>query len=181
MVGSRLCHICGEPLDGPGLEICSAPHDRTVPPLKVDFDSPPDPIPEFPFPKDADTAKDVAWLVFSRLYTSRLNNLMCVAPIGFRDEIEQHFGYLCTKYRRRYVMFECDYICDKFLPEHYAKIMAHRSMVYGMLVRAATMYPGTANSISADEAMILATALGLDGVGKLIPLQLENGNLWSSV
>lgn len=149
--------------------------------MVADFESALDPLPEFPFPKEADSAKDVAWMIFSRLYSTRLNALMCVAPIGFRGEIEQNFGYLCTKYGRRLVMFECEYICTKILPEHFQKIMAHRGLVHGMLIRAASLYPGTANSIDSDEAMVLATALGLDGVGKLIPLKLENGNPWSPI
>ena len=177
-----ICHICGFKKSEPGSDICSYPHPAKAIPIVADFSSKPDPIPEFPFSKvDATSAKEVAWLVFSRLYVVRLNPLMCVAPIGFRDELETHFEYLCTKHTARTVMFECDSICDEILPEHFQRIMANRVMVQGMIVRSSSMYPGTAKALSAEEAMILATALGLSGVGKLIPLKLEDGNLWSSI
>lgn len=153
-------------------------------PEVYDFDHTPasDPLPQFPFPKeDKSSAREVAWLIFSRLYVRRLNAIMCIAPVGFRDELEQNFEIICAPHGRRYVMFECDDECEKILPEHFERIMKNKDMVKMMLVRASSLYPGTAMPITEDEAMILATALGVDGVGKMIPLKLEDGNPWSPV
>lgn len=140
-----------------------------------------DPKPVYPFPVEDTSARDVAWIVFSRLYCTRVNPLMCSAPIGFRDELQVNFGFICTPKGKRVVVFECDYICEKIEPSMFERLMKHRNIVRNMLIRVATMYPGTARSISAEEAMTLSTAIGLEGVGKYVPLQIENGNPWSSV
>lgn len=146
-------------------------------PKIYDFDSEPgqqESTPKFPFEVQRPSSpKRAAWLIFSRLYVTKLNALMCTAPVGFRDTLEVDFEILCTKHRKNTIIFECDedMMPRDIVPGDWNLIRENSGLIREMILRSSTMYPGTANSVGQEEAMIVATALGLESYSGLLPIK----------